>query len=398
MICELQGIDPGILTALAGPEVVHFCGHRIGDDQRFAVAAEALVAGRVAEVVAAHAPGYGYGSLASGADILWAEALLGAGAELHVVLPFRRDEFVEISVASSGRGWVERFDRCLAAATTVRFATEDAFLGDAILFRYCAELAMGLALLRARYLDAEVRQLAIWDGETTDSEAGTAVDVATWRGTHHPVTIVPPEPDGLPSELGGARPAPDAAGSGDRRERVVRAILFGDIRGFSRMGDAELVRFVDIVLEAVATVLERHREAVQSRNTWGDAIYLVLTDAAGAAACALDIQDTLAGIDLAAEGLPEHLALRLGGHLGPVLPQHDPILGQPSFIGSHVSRTARIEPVTPPGAVYVTEPFAAALVLAGAREFACDYVGHMPAAKDYGRLRMYRLRRTARGQ
>jgi hypothetical protein len=25
----------------------------------------------------------------------------------------------------------------------------------------------------------------------------------------------------------------------------------------------------------------------------------------------------------------------------------------------------------------------------------CDYVGHMPAAKDFGRLRMYRLRRRS---
>jgi hypothetical protein len=48
--------------------------------------------------------------------------------------------------------------------------------------------------------------------------------------------------------------------------------------------------------------------------------------------------------------------------------------------------------VTPPTAVYVTEPFAAALVLSGDTSLACDYVGHMPAAKDYGRLRMYRLR------
>jgi adenylate cyclase len=64
------------------------------------------------------------------------------------------------------------------------------------------------------------------------------------------------------------------------------------------------------------------------------------------------------------------------------------------FMGSHVSRTARIEPVTPAAAVYVTEPFAAALMLEREHGFACDYVGHMPAAKDYGRLRMYRLRRT----
>ena len=71
----------------------------------------------------------------------------------------------------------------------------------------------------------------------------------------------------------------------------------------------------------------------------------------------------------------------------------DPVSGVLTFLGSHVSRTARIEPVTPPRAVYVTELFAAALELAGGEDLACDYVGHMPAAKDYGRLRMYRLRR-----
>ena len=91
--------------------------------------------------------------------------------------------------------------------------------------------------------------------------------------------------------------------------------------------------------------------------------------------------------------LPE-LALRLGGHVGPIFPVIDPILNRQSFVGAHVNRTARIEPVTPPGAVYVTSPFAAALELAGGHSFACDYVGQRPAAKDFGVLRMYRLRRT----
>jgi class 3 adenylate cyclase len=110
-----------------------------------------------------------------------------------------------------------------------------------------------------------------------------------------------------------------------------------------------------------------------------------------AAACALELQQAMAAIDLEAHRLPSRLGLRLSGHLGPVFPVRDPVLEADVFIGSHVSRTARIEPVTPAGAVYVTEPFAAALELAAIR-FTCDYVGHMPAAKDFGRLRMYRLR------
>jgi class 3 adenylate cyclase len=143
--------------------------------------------------------------------------------------------------------------------------------------------------------------------------------------------------------------------------------------------------------------LGRHQAEVSHRNTWGDAVFVVLSDAGAAAACALDLQNTMMAIDLEADGLPPHLALRLGGHVGPVFPFYDPVLDGPNFIGSHVSRTARIEPVTPPGAVYVTEPFAAALVLDGRRDFVCDYVGQMAAAKDYGFLRMYRLRTDRSG-
>ena len=85
---------------------------------------------------------------------------------------------------------MQRFERCLDACASVRYATDDAFLGDDVLFRYGSELAMGLALLRARYLDADVRQLAVWDRGAAEGEAGTAIDVATWRRGGRPATIV----------------------------------------------------------------------------------------------------------------------------------------------------------------------------------------------------------------
>lgn len=418
-VCAATGIDRELLTVLAGPRVVHFCGHRIGDEEgagSFPRDAEASVESSIAEVVARHPAGFAYGSLASGADILWAEALLAGGAELHVVLPFARQEFRELSVLPSGGDWGERFDRCLAAATAVDYATNDAFLGDDVLFRYGAELAMGLALLRAQYLDSEARQLAVWDGNPAEGAAGTAIDVATWRRGGRPVTIVSParaaaitEADGddtersapapvAPSPVPGspvpASPVPASPVPSEQRpQRVVRAMLFGDIEGFSRLTDEQLPVFADRVLGAFAAVVERYRDQVWHRNTWGDALYVVLSDARSAAASALDLQGAIAALDLEGEGLPAGLALRLGGHVGPVFPTHDPVLGEPAYMGSHVSRTARIEPVTPPGTVYVTESFAAALVLDGRREFASDYVGRMAAAKHYGVLRMYRLRR-----
>jgi hypothetical protein len=419
MICEVEGIDLDVLGGLAGPGVVHYCGHRIGAGERprFAAEAEAAVARRIKQVVERHTPGYAYGSLASGADILWAEGLLAAGAELHVVLPFARAEFVEESVVPAGPGWVERFDRCLGTAASVRFATDDAYRGDEVLFRYGSELAMGLALLRASYLDADVRQLTVWDRGPAHGAAGTAIDVATWVRRGGGVTLVhpvrdPPEPEDigraadapLPSapgtdRLGGATQktplqgqTPLRATSGEAR--IVRAMLFADVKGFSVLTDEQVLIFAERVFGAFAEVLQRHRSHVCYRRTWGDAVFLVVADASTAADCALDLQEAMGSIDLESEGLPGHLALRLGAHLGPIFRYHDPVVDGPDFIGSHVSRTARIEPITPAGEVYVSEPFAAAVVLADRRDLTCDYVGHMPMAKGYGRLRMYRLRRV----
>jgi hypothetical protein len=390
LVCERGGIDAELLSALAGPRVLHYCGHRIsrGASGPFRPADEPATAAAIRAELDRRPVAYAYGSLASGADVIIAEALIERGAELHVVLPFAEDEFIAGSVADSGEEWVRRYERCRAAATRVTYATDDAFLGDEVLYRYGSELAMGLTLLRARFVDGEALQLAVWDGKPARGGAGTALDVGTWRaGGHASAVVSPPER----ASDSGAATGPDG-----RLGRVVRAMLFADVRGFSRLGDEQLPRFNDHVLGALAEVLERHGECVSFRNTWGDGLYVVMTDAVAGARCALDLQTAVNELDLEAVGLPGHLALRLGAHLGPVFELHDPVLGMPSFGGSQVSRTARIEPVTPPGAVYVTEPFAAALELAGT-PFACDYVGHMPAAKDFGRLRMYRLRPVSPG-
>jgi len=388
LVCQEAGSDAALLQEIAGPGVVHFCGHRIGPPDgggRFPAAAESAVAARIAAEVERDPPGFAYGALANGADLLFAEALLAAGTELHVVLPFDADEFVRSSVADRGEVWVERFRRCSAAATSVRYATEDAYLNDEVLYRYGSEFAMGLALLRGRFLDAPVRQLAVWDSLDGQSDAGTAIDVRTWTSRGRPVTIIDPGSGPSPA----ATPTPTASAAGGR---VVRSMLFADVSGFSRLTDEQIPRFARRVLGEFAAALARHGDAICYRNTWGDALYVVFEDTVSAADCALDLQEAMERIPLARSGLPDHLALRLGAHTGPVYPVDDPVVGQGAFMGSHVSRTARIEPVTPPGAVYVTEPFAAALVLEGDR-FGCDYVGHVPAAKDYGQLRMYRLRR-----
>jgi class 3 adenylate cyclase len=398
LICDIIGVDHSVLAPLAGPVVAHFSGHRItpeGSIGRFLSVDEPVIAGRVREAVKQWPTGIAYGSLASGGDILWAEALVAEGCELHVVLPFVLEEFIATSVADGGDRWVTRFHRCLEAATSVTFATEDSFLADDVLYAYCSQLAMGSALLRARYLDADVHQFALWDGSPPVGDAGTAADVEAWRRSAHRSIVVGPAPD---FDAGQARnvesSVKDRSTDARNTRRVVRSMLMGDIRGYSRLNDEQLIMFSQLLLTTCADVLSRYDAAIEYRNTWGDALFVVLSDPVATARCGLDLRDAVAGLDLAGANLPDSLALRLSGHVGPIFPVVDPVVGLPSFSGSHITRVARLEPVTTPGALVVTEAFAAALELSGCTDLACDYVGHRPAAKDYGRVRMYTVERT----
>ena len=390
LLCTHLGIDPAILAPLAAPKVVHFAGHRIGD--RFPASEEAAVRGCIDALFREHGVGFGYGALASGADIVFAEALLAAGHELQLVLPFEIGEFKAVSVCPSGDGWVQRFERCLDGAANVTFATDDQYLGDDSLFAYAGQLAMGLALVRARNLDAEARQMVVWDGVTSDRlglPAGTAVDVATWQRRGLPIDIVSPG-DGAPRLVGDSglpKPAKDA--------REVRAMLFGDVRGFSKLHEAQLPIFLAEILGRFAKVLDECGDGILFRNTWGDGLYAVASDVSTAADCALRLQEEMAGLDPVSKGLPSDLALRVGCHVGPVFPVDDPVLRRRNYLGSHVSRTARIEPITPAGEVYVTEAFAAGLALDAPTRFTTAYVGQVPAAKNYGKMRMHYLKRAA---
>ena len=400
LICDLTGTDPELLSPLAGPAVAHFCGHRIapaGATGRFLSEDEKAVTALVAEAVAQWPTGIAYGSLASGGDILWAEALVAGGCELHIVLPFSLEEFITTSVADAGELWVARFHGCLEVATSVTFATDDEYLDDDVLYAYNSQLAMGLALLRARYLDAEVHQFALWDGTDDAGSVGTATDVMSWRQAGHRSVVVDSGLGSRPGRSLGSEstrvprvPAPRSV------RRVVRSMVMGDIRGYSKLSEEQLVTFSRVVLGSFADVLSRYDDHIEYRNTWGDALFVVFTDPTAAARCGLDLRDDMTALQLEEAGLPGHLGIRLSGHIGPIFPTWDPVMRRQSFFGAHIVRAARMEPVTPPGALLVTEPFAAALELSGCTDLGCEYVGHLPAAKDYGRLRMYSLERRGR--
>ena len=366
--------------------MLHYCGHRIDsadDSGRFPPELEAHVDREIRSYLAQQRIGFAYGSLASGADILVAEALLDQGVSLQVVLPFDTAEFERTSVSPAGPGWVDRFRACLARAESVVHASDSSFMGDDELFGYAGRIAMGHALNRAAFLDAPAEQLAIWDQAEGAVLAGTAHDVAVWRASGHPTHLIPLHPpEQCPEER-----RPQSA------TRHIGAILFTDLHGFSGLRDEQFQPFVDKVLGSLGAVLDDHGETVLWRNCWGDAIAAVFSDVTAAADCALGLHEALTRIDLETIGLPADLELRIGAHAGPVMAITDPITQKPTYWGRELTRAARIEPRTPEGEVYVTDVFAALLSLEPAAPFATEYVGRVTTAKGFETIPMYQLRR-----
>jgi len=391
LVGDLLGFDRSVLDPLGLPSVVTYCGHRSGGrPQRWSVDDEASITSPVDELLAGRAVGIGVGGLASGADIVIAERLVAAGAELHVVLPFDADQCVTESVAPGGPQWVPRFHACIEAAATTRVILHTDAADDPLLFGHGSAVAMGDAVIRADQLGVPVVQLGVWDGVDRPGPAGTSADVRRWSasGREH-VTIRLPDAGGPSGEAG------DPDGHPASVSRRVCGILFADFRGYSRLSDRLTVTFVDRVLSEVADELARFSAEVLHTNRWGDGLHLITGDVVACAELALSLQERLGEIDLAAVGLPDDLGLRIGLHAAPVFAGSDPVLGGPTFFGADVTRTARIEPRTPEGEVYVSDDFAAIVALDAADKFRCDYVGRLPAEKDFGAFPMYLLRRRA---
>ena len=392
-------VPESVWDALALPRVVVFSGHMLDEAGRPAprlpASVEPALASHLRQRLDALDAGIGYCSAACGADLLFVEALLERGGEVHITLPFARDDFVATSVAHAGRHWVERFDRALAAATSVSFGVRERFLGDESLYGYAGRLMQGAALLRARELESPAMMLAVLDPEAERLPGGTRDLVENWQRLRMPVECI--DPSALDGGTSVDAPATEAVPPVEVRShplrRQVRTMLFADMVGFSRLSEEDTPAFLVNFLGAIAEMLERLPERPGFVNTWGDGLFMVFDDTAAGAEFALALRDGVHRTDWAARGLPVGTSLRIGMHVGPVFEAQDPIIGRRNFFGSHVVRAARIEPVAAPGSICVSAEFAAALAASGTRGLATDYLGMLPLAKSYGTGPLYRLRR-----
>ena len=164
-------------------EIYHYCGHMISSDDvgRFPRSYEAKVYREIKNHFSKVKIESCYGSLASGADILFAEAMLERGSQLHIVLPFDKLEFIKSSVAPSGSLWTQRFESIIQQAKTMTQVFFSKPKNENTSYALCTEIALGLCLLEYKKKEKEnllfPQQITLWDRQKTQSIAGTYPDM-----------------------------------------------------------------------------------------------------------------------------------------------------------------------------------------------------------------------------
>lgn len=389
------------------PSVIVFAGHMIDrpgrKTPRFPRELESVVAKELARKIDILKPGFGFSSAACGSDILFLEAMLERGAEVSIVLPYNEEEFSRdsIEIGSHAKKWRERFDHVLARAARVITASNHRLEIGGISYDFCNQLLLGLAAIRCRRLDSTLIPLAVWNEKPGDGPGGAASVVETWRSLGYQPEIINLEKIAGRATLRGAEEFVVSIRAGLATEsrptdaftsRIV-AILFADAVGFSKLAEQEVPHFVREFLGAIAQLAGQFSDSIIANNTWGDGLYFVFSDVDVAGKFGLELADLVARTKWEEKGLRGGMNLRIALHAGPVYEFDDPITRRRSYSGTHVSRAARLEPITPPGQVYASEAFAALAAAQHADGFTCDYVGQTPMAKGYGTLPIYHVRR-----
>jgi hypothetical protein len=395
--------DEWLDEALSIPPVLVFTGHMVDragrETPRFPADLEAAVRPAIREAIAAMRPLASYGSAACGADILCLEAVREIGGETHVVLPFPAEEFRRTSVGIAAGDWGARFDRLLEHADSVTVTSDHRASGSKAPFEYANLVLTGLGRLRAQVLDTTLRGLAVWDpGSGSEGErGGSASVVSVWRQRGIPTEHVdlsqlrsPGDVSSRVRERADAAPQPPGVASHE-----LKALLFADAVGYSKLTEDQIPRYVTAFLGAVAELNRRTRHRFEHVETAGDGLYIVFGNVVDAAHYALELSALATTTDWGALGLPPSFSLRIALHCGPVYCGWDPVTETRIYTGPHTSRAARIEPITPPGQVYASSAFAAVAAASGADEIVMRYVGRTPLAKGSGTLALYHVQRAS---
>ncbi len=390
------------------PRVVVFAGHMIDQPGRPKPRFPDYLAPKIYQEIAATLARVdariGFASAACGSDILFLEAMLKREGEINIILPHFKEDFLKGSVnLIPGSDWGSRFEAVLEQASQVIIASENRASGNAMVYEYTNLLLDGLAILRTKMLDTELIPLVVWDGGAGDGPGGTSSLVQHWRSHGLEPEIIdlnrlladtPPLGPAAAATPPAAAPAEAVASVPRGFTEEIRAMLFADVVGSSKIMEEQVPNFVEYFMGAINKLVAESPERPLLTNTWGDALYSVFASVQDGGNFALKLRDLVVDTDWQAKGLPKEVNLRISLHAGPVYCYKKPLFKELAYAGSHIVRAARIEPITPPGQVYASQQFAALASTQRVQGFTCEYVGRIPLPKHAGIIPLYLVRRS----
>ena len=342
----------------------------------------------------------GYSSAACGSDILFLEAVQNAGGETHVVLPYDQEKFARDSVAFAGSHWQERFAQVFAKAVKVTTVSPHQKLSwGSVSYDYANLVLTGMALTHAKQLDTEFTTMAVWDGKEGDGLGGTASVVKRWQDRHkQKVVIIDPAKVMKEAKYKSRRSSASAPSASIRRTALqgateVRATMFVDVVGFTKLTEEQMPAFVEHFLYQVGAMAAVSPDRPVVQEPRGDGVFFAFDSIAKAGRFALEVCERVRGVRWNDYGLPEDFRVRIGLHAGPVYHFLCPFTKQLSYTGHHVNHAARIESITLEGEVYASLAFTALASEEHIADFHCEYAGLLPLGKNYGTFPVYHLRR-----
>ena len=309
------------------------------------------------------------GGLAPGFETALAHAALRQGARLNVMLPMEAAQFRSQLVAPYGQDWVALFDEAVHRAEAVS-SIGASFTAEEDLERIVDEamaVSAGMATLPFHGFGHATGHAVRLSSDTGNLDIGIA--------------DLPAPPSGAIGRTGYEFPS----------GQLLVCSIFCDLVGASKLPERQCVDLFAALYRRVSEHLGAARSLLEC-NTWGDAVFLVFHDIVEAAEAALEIRRIT---DRLLENNPElDISFRIACHYGLAFEIHDCVRNVRAFTGSSVTKVARIEPVTPPGNVYVTASFAGKLAASRPDAYTLEPVGQIALAKSFGRERVFNLRRS----
>ncbi|MFA5454957.1 MAG: adenylate/guanylate cyclase domain-containing protein [Sulfurimonas sp.] len=171
-------------------------------------------------------------------------------------------------------------------------------------------------------------------------------------------------------------------------------IVFTDLKGFSKLSEPEIRIFYSEVLPELASKIIHLKEESLVWNTWGDALVAIFEDETKIIELVFTYRDFFKNYDFKAKNI-NPIFPRIAGHFGRFEIIKDALLGGTNnAFGQNINTTARIEPITRPNEIYVTEDFKDRIEKSPNNiDINFDELGEIPLAKNFGTYNLFRLRK-----